>query len=98
MDGDGLLNYEDADIDGDGLINAEDDDMDTDFIINAQDPDIDSDGELNEFDDTPNGFVRPFSSSTALELFQENCVGQIDDVDDDGIPNSQDFDIDGDGR
>jgi hypothetical protein len=98
VDGDGLLNYEDADIDGDTLPNREDPDMDGDGKLNDIDPDMDGDGELNEFDETPDGFVPPFDTPIALILFEENCVGQIDDVDGDGIPNSQDFDIDGDGR
>jgi hypothetical protein len=31
-----------------------------------------------------------------LTIFAENCVGQDDDIDDDGIPNNEDYDIDGD--
>jgi len=57
--------------------------MDTDRLVNNQDDDRDSDGELNEFDETPSGYARPFSSPIALQLFGDNCVGQHMDIDND---------------
>ncbi len=76
--------------------NREDPDMDSDRLLNEQDADRDSDGALNEYDETPDGFRPPFANAIALQLFEENCVGQVDDIDDDGISNREDFDIDGD--
>jgi hypothetical protein len=98
IDWDWLPNDEDADIDWDWIENNNDDDMDWDWLPNNQDDDRDSDGELNEFDETPNWYVRPFSNPVALQLFGENCEWQNMDIDGDWIPNGEDADIDGDGR
>lgn len=97
MDGDWIKNEDDWDIDGDWQYNNEDADMDADRLLNTEDPDIDADGILNENDSTPTWRILIAEDWMQVQLMTENCIGQNTDIDDDGIPNKSDYDMDWDG-
>ena len=96
LDGDGILDIDDADIDGDGINNIDDADIDGDGINNIDDNDIDGDGIANENDNDLDG--DGIENTVDTDVDGDGIVNEEDtDKDGDGIINEEDNDIDGDG-
>ena len=113
LDGDGIPNSQDDDIDGDGISNALDDyigdpngDVDGDGIPNYLDKEFNGDPNADSDGDGIHDAFDPVNNSTAAsfpDADQDGIPDTIDnpalglDVDDDGIADAFDDDVDGDG-
>ncbi len=96
FDEDTILNSQDEDDDCDSKTDCDDEDDDNDGILDNKDDDDDNDGIL-DISDLDNGGTLTDCTYVANSPETYKCRASSNDLDGDGLLNSQDDDIDGDG-